>query len=368
MGIYIGVDVGGTTSTVCLGDENGRLLEITPQFATRSDEGPDATIADIAAEIVRELGDHGKQLGDVQKVTIATPGPASRDGVLAVSPNLKHADWADCPIRELLETKLRAECGSDAPVGAGSTGGQLSVQYLGDGQAAALGEFAVRRGDIQIGAQTASRWNIQVQNPEPELNSLFMVAVGTGLGGGEVRNREVVRGSKGRAGHAGHLMLPAEVFRYPQDQELRVGNALATVESAVSLTALTHQLAYRLQLDQWKSHSLNSLQGTAKDRAKQLRELAAGGDELALELFDDQATALGVALLMIQYIGDFDELVIGGGVCDLVPAVRNRYLDKVKAAFYQRALDGFRSFDTITFSHCGDQASVIGAYVDAISK
>lgn len=367
MGIYIGVDVGGTTSTVCLGEGDGRLIEITPQFPTRSDEGPAATIADIAAEIIRVLGDNQKQLRDVQMVTIATPGPATCDGILLATPNLKHAEWNNCPVRELLERKLRAEARGDDRVDAEIDGGELSVRYLGDGQAAALGEFAVRRGDIRIAGDIATRWNIQIQDPEPELDSLFMVAVGTGLGGGEVRNREVVRGTEGRAGHAGHLMLPAEAFRYDQDQELRVGNAMCTVESAVSLTALTHQLGYRLKLDHWKSHSLHAVPGTTKEKAKKLRELAAAGDELALELFDDQATALGIALLMIQYIGDYDELVIGGGVCDLAPSVRDRYLTKVKAAFYQRALDGFRSFDRITFSHCGDQASVIGAYVDAIS-
>lgn len=368
MGIYIGVDIGGTTSTVCLGDGDGKLLEITPQFPTRSDEGPRETIADIAAEIVRVLGNHQRQLADVKTVTIATPGPASCDGILAASPNLRHPDWVDCPIREMLETKLRSEAQTDVRVEAKLKGGELSVRYLGDGQAAALGEFAVRHGDVQIGSETATRWNIQTHDADPSLNSLFFVAVGTGLGGGEVRNREVVRGSAGRAGHAGHLMLPADVFRYEHDQQLRVGNALSTVESAVSLTALTHQLSYRLQLSQWQSHPLNSVPGTAKDRAKKLRELAAAGDALAVELFDDQATALGVALLMIQYIGDYDQLVIGGGVCDLAPAIRERYLETVKSAFYKRALDGFRNFTSISFSHCGDQASVIGAYVDAIAK
>lgn len=363
MGIFIGVDVGGTTTTVCLGDAEGKLLEITPQFATRSVEGPEATIADITAEILGALSTHGRQLADVRMVTIATPGPATNDGVLLSTPNLVHAQWNNCPVRELLQTRLRLEASQDPRVDAAIE--EIAVRNLGDGQAAALGEFAARRGDISICPDMADRLNIQIQNPEPELNSLFMVAVGTGLGGGEVRNREVVRGREGRAGHAGHLMLPADAFRYPHDRELRVGNAFSTVESAVSLTALAHQLDHRLQLDQWNDHSLHDMEGSSKDRAKKLRELAAAGDALALELFDDQAAALGIALLMIQYMGDYDELVIGGGVCDLSPEMRDRYVTTVKKAFYERALNGFRSFESITFSHCGDQASVIGAYVDA---
>ena len=84
-------------------------------------------------------------------------------------------------------------------------------------------------------------------------------------------------------------------------------------------------------MEQWRDHPLNAVDGTMKDKAKRLRELAAEGDELALQLFDDQARAMGISLLMINYIGDYDLLVIGGGVCDLTPdmleAGRDRALD-----------------------------------------
>ncbi len=204
-----------------------------------------------------------------------------------------------------------------------------------------------------------------IQSHHGEIQSLFMVAVGTGLGGGEVREGVTVVGSKGRAGHAGHLMLPADAFRYEHDRRLKVGNAYSTSESAISLTALTHQLGYRLTLDQWRAHPLNQEPGSDRDKAKKLRELAAAGDRLALELFDDQANALGIALLMINYIGDFDLLVVGGGVCDLTPELRQRYIEVAERAYYEHALDGFREYGGIRFSVCGDQASVIGSLVHA---
>lgn len=354
MTIFIGVDVGGTTSTICLGDQAGHLIDVSDQFATRSPEGPTAMVDDVAAEILLRLNQGGLSLKDVSAVTLATPGPATIDGVLHASPNLTHKDWVGCPIRQRLESKLR------------ETSPTIVVRYLGDGQAAALGEFAVRHGDITMNEKLAVKIGLTSDSIDGELDSLFMIAVGTGFGGGEVRERQVVRGRKGRAGHAGHLMLPEDAFRYDQDRSLKVGNSFNTVESAVSLSALTHQLAYRLTLPQWSGHALNSVPGTAKDRAKQLRELAAQGDPLATELFDDQAKALGIALLMIQYMGDFDVLVIGGGVCDLAADVKSRYLEIAKQAYHDHALDGFRSFSEITYSRCGDQASVIGAYVDAM--
>jgi predicted NBD/HSP70 family sugar kinase len=187
------------------------------------------------------------------------------------------------------------------------------------------------------------------------------VIVGTGLGGGEVRAGQVIRGRDGRAGHAGHIFLPPYAFRYEHDQQLVVGNARCTVESAVSLNALTHQLEYRLRLEQWRDHPLHLQPGSTRDKAKQLRALASEGDALALELFSDQARALGIALLALNYVGDYDLIVIGGGVCDLTPKVRAQYRITAEQAYREFALDGFRDFNRIEFSVCADEAPVIGS-------
>jgi glucokinase len=348
---FVGVDVGGTTSTIAIGNQERQVVCVSDQFPTRSTDGPDATIADIVLQISTELSGLGYAPTDVKSISLATPGPATADGVLLTTPNLDARYWDQCPVRLKLEQAFERL----APV---------PVSYVGDGQAAALGEYAVRTNIVDwpnapSEAKQASKLN------DEGIKSLFMVAVGTGLGGGEVRDGVTVRGSKGRAGHAGHLMLPSDAFRYEHDRRLKVGNAYCTTESAISLTAITHQLGYRLTLNKWRDHPFNGQAGTDRDKAKQLRELAATGDRLALELFDDQANALGIALLMINYIGDYDMLIIGGGVCDLTPALRDRYIEVAEKAYYEHALDGFRDFSGLSFSVCGDHASVIGSLVHA---
>ncbi len=350
MDLYLGVDIGGTTSTIAFGDPQRRLLWISAQFGTRSDHGPAATIADIVQQIVAYLERRAESTDRVAAVTLVTPGPASLDGVLCGSPNLKHPQWNRCPIRQMLQQALSA------------AGQEVPVDYLGDGQAAALGEFWVRTKALSCdpAPQTEQEGSL-ADFPADHLHSLFMVTVGTGFGGGEVRNGIVCQGLGGRAGHAGHLFLPPSAFRYPHDQQLKVGNAYCTVESAVSLSALTHQLAYRLTLPQWQTHPLANSDLSIRDRAKSLRELAAADDPLALELFDDQARALGIALLQLQYIGDYDLLVVGGGICDISAAMRRRYKELALAAFVEHALDGFKPTADFAFSICGDQASVIGA-------
>lgn len=160
-------------------------------------------------------------------------------------------------------------------------------------------------------------------------------------------------------------MLPEEAFRHEHDRKLKVGNAFCTTESAISLTALTHQLGYRLTLDCWSDHPLNDLPLSVRDKAKMLRELAADGDPLALELFDDQANAMGILMLMINYIGDYDLLVIGGGICDITETLRQRYIQVAQQAYFDHALDGFRDTVNLSFSLCGDQSSVIGSLAHA---
>lgn len=345
MSYFVGIDVGGTTSTIAVGDADRRIVLVSDQFATNSDDGPARLVEAVVDAVLASIESLGATAEEIEVVTIATPGPATLDGVLLKTPNLKAAEWDRFNIRQALADAFARRSLS------------LPVRYIGDGQAAALGEFVVRSGKLKYDQASVTA--------DENLHSLFMVIVGTGLGGGEVRNGHVVRGMEGRAGHAGHLLLPAFAFRYEHDRELKVGNAPSTAESAISLTALTHQLGYRLELDEWRDHPLNSQPGSVRDKAKRLRELAAEGDPLAEQLFDDQAHALGIALLDVNYLGDYDLVVIGGGVCDLAVEVRERYRQHAEASYREYALDGFRNLECFEFSACGDAAPVIGALAAA---
>jgi glucokinase len=343
MPYYIGVDVGGTTSTLAVGNERREVVYVSDQFPTTPDKGPQSSIAAIVQAALDAMARLGSSLSQVERAAIVTPGPATMDGVLLATPNLKRELWDNYPIRAGLEHALRGHAA------------KISVRYLGDGQAAALGEFSVRSRSL-----TWTRVRPDTL-PSESLNSLFMVIVGTGLGGGAVLAGQAMQGSQGRAGHVGHILLPEYAFRYEHDRKLLKGNAYATAESAVSLSGLAHQLEYRLALPQWAGHALHQQPGTAREKAKQLRELVAAGDPLAAELFDDQARALGITLLCVNYLGDYDRLVIGGGVADLAPTVKERYRRLAEEEYRRHALDGFRNLDRLEFSVCGDNAPVMGA-------
>jgi glucokinase len=345
----IGVDVGGTTSTLAVGNDRREIVYVSPQFRTTPEKGPQSSIAAIVAAALEATKQLGITLADVPHAAIATPGPATMDGILLATPNLDRDLWDNYPIRGGLEDSLRQHHSG------------ISVRYLGDGQAAALGEYSIRSRSLtwdRVPAESLAK---------EQLDSLFIAIVGTGLGGGFVRGGKAIQGKEGRAGHVGHILLPEYAFRYEHDRKLLKGNAYATSESAVSLSGLVHQLEYRLALPEWASHPLNQAEGTVREKAKQLRELAAEGDALAQELFDDQARALGITLLCVNYLGDFDRVVIGGGVCDLAPAVRDRYRRLAEEEYRRHALDGFRNLDRFEFSVCGDDAPVVGALAWAMA-
>jgi glucokinase len=346
---YIGVDVGGTTSTLSVGNDRREIVRVSDQFPTTPEKGPQSSIAAIVAAALDEIARVGASLADVPTVALATPGPATMDGVLLSTPNLNRDLWDNFPIRRGLEDALRKHHPA------------IAVRYIGDGQAAALGEYSI--------CSRSLAWDRVLADslPTTKLDSLFMIIVGTGLGGGAVLGGQAVQGSQGRAGHVGHILLPHYAFRYGHDRQLLKGNAFSSAESAVSLSGLAHQLEYRLTLPEWASHSFNQSGGTARDNAKRLRELVAAGDPLAQQLFDDQARALGITMLSANYLGDYDRLVIGGGVCDLAPAVRERYQRLAEEEYRRHALDGFRNLDGLHFSVCGDEAPVVGALAWAMA-
>ena len=207
MAYYLGVDVGGTTSTLAVGNDRREVIHISNQFPTSPEKGPNSSIAAIVAAAIDAMKQLGASLADVATVGLATPGPATMDGVLLSTPNLNRDLWDNFPIRRGLEDALRKH---HPPI---------LVRYIGDGQAAALGEYSICSRSLDWERVPAKSL------PTAKLDSLFMVIVGTGLGGGAVLGGRAIQGSQGRAGHVGHILLPHYAFRYEHDRQLLKGNA-----------------------------------------------------------------------------------------------------------------------------------------------
>jgi len=108
MGVYIGLDLGGTNIKAGVMDESASVLAKI-SVPTRAEGGPDVVIANMA-DAARQVADRaGIALEDIDRVGIGAPGPVDFDrGVVLAAPNMP--GWTDIHIRDKITEIGRASC------------------------------------------------------------------------------------------------------------------------------------------------------------------------------------------------------------------------------------------------------------------
>ena len=294
--VTVGIDNGGTANNGTVLDSSGRFL-VTEMAEVPSlvREGPDKAIAALVDCFDKVLQMTGVAREKVRAVGLDTPGPASADGVLATggATNFGHPDWSRFDIRAALEARLG-----------------IPVVYNNDGNAAALYAHYVRHG-----ADAAARGSVSV-------------IVGTGCGGGVIHDGRVIKGAAGMAGELGHMMIPLEGLLEP-DQTLPSCNCgqFGDAESVASLTGITRNLL-PYWLTRFPDHELADVE--ISRAAKLVRGYAERGDAMALEIFRQQAMAIGRVFSIAAKFTDPDTYFVGGGVIEAAPHFRDWFVDTVK--------------------------------------
>jgi glucokinase len=296
-GVVVGIDNGGTTNNATVLDSSGRFL-IDHMLETRSrvQEGPVRAIEALSGSFREALDVTGTARASVRAVGLDTPGPASANGVISTrgAVNFLHPDWRGFDIRSALETELG-----------------VPVVYNNDGNAAALYAHHMRLGEAA--ATTSS----------------VALIVGTGLGAGVVEQGQVVRGAAGMAGELGHVRIPLDGLLAP-GQPVPVCNCglFGDAESIASLTGIEKNLL-PYWLGRFPDHELNQESSLAK-AAKLVRGYGEAGDPMALEIFGQQAMALGRVLSIAANFTDPLVYFLGGGVVEAAPDFRDWFLDRVR--------------------------------------
>jgi glucokinase len=302
--VVVGLDNGGTTNNATVLDCEDRFLVDrlveTPSYVR---EGPEKAIQALAMsfEQVLELTGTGREA--VRAVGLDTPGPVSADGVIASrgATNFGNLDWCGFDVRGALERAIG-----------------IRVLYNNDANAAAL--YAHH---VYFGPDEADR------------RSSVSVIIGTGLGGGVIERGRVVQGAAGMAGELGHVWIPMDGLLGPGQPVPGCNCGLsADAESVASLTGIQKNL-----LPYWVSrfpdHELAAVPaGTA---AKLVRGLGEAGDPLALEIFGQQAMAVGRLFTIAANFTDPDVYFVGGGVVEAAPHFRDWFLDRVREHTILRA-------------------------------
>jgi glucokinase len=296
--VVVGLDNGGTMNNATVLDSAGRfLVEVMAESPSCVRDGPEQAIDALARSLDQVLELTGVQRTAVRAVGLDTPGPVSADGIICSrgATNFSGLHWHGFDVRLALETRLG-----------------LPVLYNNDANAAAL--YAHH---VYFGPETAA------------LRSSVSVIVGTGLGGGVVEAGRVVRGAAGMAGELGHIWIPMDGLLAP-GQPVPACNCGLTgdAESIASLTGIEKNLL-PYWLTRFPGHELGQARPAGR-AAKLVRGYGEAGDALALEIFRQQAMAVGRLLTIAANFTDPDVYFLGGGVVEAAPHFRDWFLDQVR--------------------------------------
>ena len=263
MNYGFGVDVGGTTVKIGLFGEAGRILDRC-EIPTRTENGGEKILPDIASTIQALLEKHGMDRNAVLGIGIGVPGPVSDDGLVNRCVNL---NWGVFHLHEALHalTGLRIKAGNDA-------------------NCAALGEY-------WMGGGMGSK-------------STLFVTIGTGIGGGVIIDGKILGGAHGVGGEVGHITVTA-----PDKLPCTCGK-FGCVEQYASANGIVRITKDRLANDPTPS----VLRGKDALTCKDVFDAAKQGDAFAVQTLEQVFDYLGEALASACCMVDPERVVLGGGV------------------------------------------------------
>lgn len=299
-----GVDVGGTTIKMGLFDLEGNVLDKW-EIKTRTENGGVNVLPDIAEAIKAKISEKSIAKEDVVGVGIGVPGPVDDKGVVYKCVNL---GWGVLNINEELGRLL------DMPVKGGN-----------DANVAALGEM----------------WKGGGQGFE----SIVVVTLGTGVGGGIIMNGKILTGAKGAAGEIGHIHV--------DDDEKDVcgcGNT-GCLEQFASATGVV-RLANRALASTDKKTVLKVGEVSAKD----VWDAVKAGDEVAIEIAEEFGQYLGKGLAAVACVINPEAFVIGGGVSKAGTIL----LDYIRKNYTPYVFHASRDVQ-FTLATLGNDAGIYGA-------
>lgn len=279
--VCFGVDLGGTSVKMGLLTAEGKLLRDW-EIPTRKEERGAYVLDDIAASVMQKADEEKLKPEEIKGIGIGVPGPVTPDGVVKGCVNI---GWGDTPVEAVLKEKtgFLTRAGNDANV-------------------AALGEL----------------W----QGGGKGFESLVMITLGTGVGGGIVLDGKIVSGTHGAAGEIGHMSVV-----YGETAVCNCGKR-GCLEQVASATGIVKEAKRFLEAEDTPSVLRDNPDFSCKD----VFDAAKKGDAIAKKTTERLGEYLGITLGHIACVIDPDVFIIGGGVSNagdfLIDTVRTYYTEK----------------------------------------
>jgi glucokinase len=316
--LAIGIDIGGTKVAGGVVDPHGRVLALTRADTPASDV---TRTRGVIIDMIRELS----AVHPVVAVGIGAAGwiDASLD-MIRFAP---HLAWRDEPLRDQVAAAV-----------------DLPVVVENDANAAAWAEFRFGA------AREPTRASGGAGSPVDD--SMLLVAIGTGIGGGLVIGGRLVRGAHGFAGEPGHQVavpggLPCSCGRRGCLEQYASGEAL--VRFARSGAAVQPDAAATL---------LELAGGGDQITGPLVTTAARAGDKVARDAFDQVGRWLGIGLADLVQVLDPQLLVIGGGVAEAGELLLAPARESYRQALGER---GRLPAAPVRAARLGNVAGVVGA-------
>lgn len=281
MAEYIyGVDIGGTSVKMGLFDKEGEMIEKW-EIPTKKEHAGAEILPDIAKSMEEKNQEKSIQVEDILGIGVGVPGPITEDGRVLKCANLGWGIFSVVEkVRELTGVE-KVKVGNDANVAA------LGEQWRGGGRG---------------------------------FDSIVMVTLGTGVGGGVILNGRILTGANGAAGEIGHLPVEAGETR-----TCGCGKK-GCLEQYSSATGLMRRAREAVEHTDTPSMMRDYEQLTGKE----IFDAYKAGDALAAEVVEEFAEYLGLGLAQVAQVVDPQAFVIGGGVSKNGPVVAEIVKEKYK--------------------------------------
>jgi len=336
--IYIGTDGGATTSKVGgVWSDGSTISTKLLQASTNSTQGPEAVVSSWVEAIDSYLSKNSLTWEQVGGVGLAVPGPFQRYGVFDHSANLPDS-FTGFDVHTAYSNALSERAGRAVPLTVGN-----------DGDMGGIAEAQHVRGTSNA--------------------TVLMLAPGSGLGCAYINKNGLALDGDTFAGmEGGHMPAPLHLLG-AKPYTCGCGRTWGCIELYTCLAGLPYLLAEKLE--QYPDHDLARSTLSMKERAFALRGLAQKGDQLATELFDFQAKAMGLHVANLAMALDPKFVVIGGGLMDpeaTSTAFRERYLSIVRSTAREYLWPYQRDAISIVPAALGDLSQAIGAALSALYK
>lgn len=316
---YWGIDIGGTGIKLGLVDENGYTVAFE-KIPTRESEGAQAAMQRVA-KVVAQTEQRLDVVGNVPRIGLGAPGPMDLPGGLLVAPPQLPSWWGFAIVDSISELTGRG------------------VAFLNDANAAGYGEFWIGTGR--------------------DCDSMILLTLGTGVGGGIIVDGELVNGVNSFGSECGHILVDPS-----PDARLCVwGGGRGQLEAYASASAVVGRTLERLTGGTESSLGGHLGGSDSELTARKVYEAARDqGDRLALEIIDETAKWLGIGVTTLVHALD-PGVVTFGGAMDFGGAdcpIGKRFLNGIREEFRRHTFDNVFEGTSIAFASLGAAAGYLG--------